>query len=340
MPEILNWGDIQERFKDGLLLGNGASMAVHAGFGYASLFKAACDLGHVEEEVKKVFDSFDTEDFELVLRRLWQAKLVNEALGIPLGRIGDAYQLVRTALIGTVRATHVTHADAKPHLEHIYPFLQKFKTVVSLNYDLILYWAAMLGNSNPSVGAWFKDAFKHGEFREDWESVREPYKSAEGSTLYFYPHGNLVLARTAFATERKIAVVGSADLLEAILVRWEGAGQPSPIFVCEGTSEHKKSSIASSDYLRTVFREVIPQLGESLVVYGWSMSDQDAHIVAQLKRANIKRAAVSVRGDNQWFMQSAEEQLNSIGIDEVLFFHSSSPGCWNNPSGEDQTKMT
>lgn len=330
MPEIKTWGEIQHRFTDGLLLGNGASMAVHAGFGYASLFKAACDLGHVDEEVQKVFDSFDTEDFELVLRRLWQAKLVNEALGIPLGRIGEAYQLVRTALIETVRATHVPHADAKGHLKNIYPFLQNFKTVVSLNYDLILYWAAMLGNNDDSVGRWFKDGFRQGVFREDWEILREPFGAA-GSTLYFYPHGNLVLARTAFATERKIAVGAGSDLLDAILARWESAGQPSPIFVCEGTSDHKTSSIESSEYLRTVFREVLPQLGESLVIYGWSMSEQDAHIVAQLRRADINRAAVSVRGNNQGFMQRAEEQLKEIGINEISFFDSASAGCWNNP---------
>lgn len=331
MPEVKTWGEIQHQFTDGLMLGNGASMAVHAGFGYESLFKAACDLGRVDASVKKVFDSFDTNDFELVLRRLWQAKLVNEALDIPPGPVEAAYALVRRALIETVRATHVTHADAKSHLQLIYPFLKNFKTVVSLNYDLILYWAAMLGNNDPELKLWFKDAFVRGEFRDDWESVREPYKDAKGSTLFFYPHGNLVLARTSFASEEKIAAGQEADLLEAILARWEADDGPSPIFVCEGTADHKKLSIGSSSYLRRVFSEVIPQLGETLVIYGWSMSEQDAHIVEQLKRSNIQRVAVSVRHGNQHFMQSAEDQLHAIGINEVLFFDSSSAGCWNNP---------
>ncbi len=331
MPEIFQWCDIRDQFTDGLLLGNGASRAVHAGFGYESLFKAACDLGRVDESVKKVFDSFDTDDFELVLRRLWQAKLVNEALDIPPGQVEAAYALVRRALIETVRATHVTHADAKSHLQLIYPFLKNFKTVVSLNYDLILYWAAMLGNNDPELRYWFKDGFFKGAFRDDWESVRDPYKDAKGSTLYFYPHGNLVLARTAFASEVKIAAGNEADLLDAILARWEAADGPSPIFVCEGTADHKKGSIGSSSYLRRIFHEVIPHLGETLVIYGWSMSEQDEHIVAQLKRANIQRAAVSVREGNQAFMQRAEDQLQAIGINEVMFFDSSSAGCWNNP---------
>jgi hypothetical protein len=164
-------------------------MAVHAGFGYASLFEEAARLGHMREQVQNVFKSFKTTDFELVLRRLWHATLVNQALGIPRGPVEDAYESVRTALIATIRATHVSHADTKPHLEHIYRFMQRFKTVVSLNYDLIVYWAAMLGNK--SLGSWFKDAFIRDGFRDDWETVRTPYR-AEGATLFFYPHGNLV----------------------------------------------------------------------------------------------------------------------------------------------------
>lgn len=42
MPEIHKWADIKEPFIGGaLLLGNGASMAIHKEFGYASLRVAA-----------------------------------------------------------------------------------------------------------------------------------------------------------------------------------------------------------------------------------------------------------------------------------------------------------
>lgn len=332
MPEIVKWETISDRYTDGLLLGNGASMAVHAAFGYKSLFDEACTLGHVSEQVKKVFRSFNTTDFELVLRRLWHAKLVNEALEVARGPVEEAYEVVRTALIATIRSTHVSHADAKPHLEHIYPFMQGFKTVVSLNYDLIVYWAAMLGNG--TLGNWFKDAFNGGIFREDWETVREPY-GAQGATLYFYPHGNLVLARTIFDSERKIAGDGVDDLLEAILEKWE-QGKASPIFVCEGTALHKKKSIESSNYLRTVFREVINQVGESLVIYGWSLSEQDEHIVGQLRRSTVKRVAVSVRNNDIAFALRVEETLNEQGIEDVIFFDAASAGCWNNPAHRGQ----
>jgi len=86
MPAIHQWSEIREQFAGGaLLLGNGASMAIHPGFGYGSLRQAAEDNGHITPEVSEIFRAFDTPDFELVLRRLWEATSVNKALGIEQG---------------------------------------------------------------------------------------------------------------------------------------------------------------------------------------------------------------------------------------------------------------
>lgn len=329
MTKIVQWEEVGGGFKDSLLVGNGASINVHPGFRYESLHEQAVRLGHVDEAVGSVFASFGTTDFELVLRRLWQASLVNQALGIAPGRVETAYEAVRKALIETVRATHVSHAEAKPHLDRIYPFMQQFRTVISLNYDLIVYWAAMVGNQ--TLGLWFKDAFNAGFFREEWEQVRAPYGKAKGSTLFFYPHGNLVLARTTGALERKIAGNGE-HLLEAILARW-ASGLAIPMFVCEGTSMHKKHSIQESSYLQRVYREVLPEVGDSLVIYGWSLAEQDDHILKQLVRSKAKRIALSVRNDNEGFVKRARDTLAQVGFaGELLFFDSASPGCWNNPA--------
>jgi hypothetical protein len=328
MTEIVQWQTIKGRFDDGLLLGNGASRNVHPGFDYVSLHEKAVELGYVNDAVRNVFDGFGTTDFELVLRRLWQAKLVNEALAIPHGKVESAYADVRTALIETVRATHVSHTEAKPHLELIYPFLQQFKIVVSLNYDLIVYWAAMLGND--ALGTWFKDAFNGGCFRDNWAEVRAPLLPANGSTLYFYAHGNLVLEQEKAGGERKIPGNGTG-LLEAILARWN-SGSSVPLFVCEGASEHKMRAIASSSYLQRVFREVIPSVSESWVIYGWSMREQDQHIVKQLISPSVERIAVSVFKKNQDFVRHAKGVLESRGFNkEIVFFDSASTGCWNNP---------
>ncbi|MHC8401463.1 DUF4917 family protein [Pseudomonas sp. MDT1-17] len=325
MPNIVEWREIRENFNHTVLLGNGASMAVHPDFGYGSLYDAANQLGFLDGPVRTVFEQFNTFDFELVLRRLWYTSLVNEAFGNQPGAVEQAYQQVRTALIQTVRETHVTYADAEDHLPNIYRFLKRFDSVISLNYDLIVYWSIMFGNR--TLGRWFKDGFMPATFRDDWESLREPF-GAERATLVFYPHGNLILTRTPEGSEVKLAG-GDERLLDVILQRWEGRGA-IPLFVCEGTAEHKKSAIESSSYLQRVYREVMPSLEESLVIYGWNLSIQDQHILSQLQRSNVSRVAVSVRNNDAAYIQRVEETLSGIGIREIYFFDSASEGCWIN----------
>lgn len=330
MAEIYQWSDIKERFKHGLLLGNGASIAVHKGFAYPSLYEAARANNHLTEQVTGIFDAFGVQDFELVLRRLWQAKVVNEKLGIEAGRVEESYTLVRKALISTVHDVHISHEDAKPHLTPIYRFMSGFETVVSLNYDLLVYWSLMMGREE--FPRHFKDCFNNGQFIDDWEEWRVSLES-DRTTLVFYPHGSLALTRGLDEQEWKLSAAPGRDLLTKIVTVWEH-GKRVPLFVCEGTHEHKLKAIGGSAYLQRVYSEVLPKVGESLVIYGWGMGDQDKHILQRLKQAKCKRVAVSVYNGNQDTMRQAEHHLPSIGVDEVVFFDAGSPGCWNNPAAE------
>lgn len=334
MTDIVKWSEIESQFENGsLLLGNGASRAISSKFSYESLFQAAIDNDYLTESVQEVFSKFGEDDFEVVLRRLWQAKLVNEALNIENFEVDAAYENVRNSLISTVRTVHVTYEDLEPHLHHIVSFSKKFKTIISLNYDLILYWAAMYGNNNfngKGLGNWFKDCFNGGPFRDDWEEMRCDY-GAKGTTLFFYPHGNLVLYRKNFSTERKLIAGAGSGLLESILESWEG-GKRVPLFVCEGVQENKKASIGSSDYLERIFYEVIPSLEDSLVVYGWAFGDQDEHILDQIKKSKISKVAVSIRNGNQSSVEVAQRNLLGIGITDIIFFDANSEGCWIHPS--------
>jgi hypothetical protein len=332
MAKIKQWQNIQDDFNGGsLILGNGASMAVSDKFGYGSLFNEAKKLDHLTKPVQKVFESFDVEDFELVLRRLWQAKKVNKALKIEHGKVEESYQQVRTALIETVRDTHVLYQEAEEHLEHIFLFMKPFKKVVSLNYDLIVYWAAMLGNQE--LGSWFKDCFTPHYFCDDWRERTEPYGKAKGATLFFYPHGNLVLHHHEFSSVKKITVGADDDLLESILDKWERKDL-APAFVCEGTKESKAQSISSCDYLEKVFYEVLPSLDQNIVIYGWAMAEQDEHLLEQIGKSRPEKVAISVYQNDDIFMGRVKKQLKDIGVNKVIFFDSESAGAWNQPSTE------
>ena len=332
--EIVKWNAIQDQFRDGLVLGNGASIAIHQGFKYESLYKEAQQRKFLDENAIAIFEAFgkNQHDFELVLRRLWYARQVNQALnlsGDAVDLVDNAYQTIRNALIRIVRATHVTYDDASQYFEPIAQFVSHFRTVFSLNYDLILYWAAMYGNT-AKIGK-FRDCF---HYVTSGNLVLDPswgtYRDGDGATLFFYPHGYLALARDVSDEEHKLRA-SSTKLLDAILTSWED-GKVLPVFVCEGTSDHKLRSINGSSYLGRVYLNGFEEIQESVVIYGWSMGEQEQHIVDQILSQQPKAVAVSVWNGNMDTVGRAN-QLFAGKVERLVFFDAQSPGAWNNPNG-------
>ena len=326
------WASLRDANWQTLLLGNGASIAIHNEFAYPTLHSVA-DAKGLLATTAPIFAKLGTTDFEHVLLACWYAEHVNVALGTPSADISAAYAEVRTALIQAVHSVHPVHADVAADLQRAGTFASSFPTVVSLNYDLTLYWAMLLFNA--ANGSWFKDAFHHGEFQTDWGYLRRPLPPATGATLVFYPHGSLSVARDYIGDETKIAVA-AGDLLETITHRWS-SGHYVPVFVSEGTSKEKVASIRRSHYLTNVYEEVLPELGENLVVYGWSFDQRDQHVLNAISANPPKRMAVSVftgqsEADQQAFCHQVLKTVGqSLAGTDVIFFDSLSPGCWRNP---------
>lgn len=322
--EIYSWKDIAGNFERGsLIVGNGASMAVDRSFGYGSLLEKARILGHFTQEVEELFKSFDTVDFELVLRLVWHATKVNGALTIPDYRTRQVYQDIRKALIETVRAVHPEHSDVAARLPGMYRFLKQFTTVLSLNYDLLVYWTMTYG-MNVDDHHQFKDCFLNASFDDDWPRFRELYRERT-NTLVFYPHGSLALARDIVDDEFKIQDQG-AGLLWAILKGWE-SGRCIPLFVSEGTATQKLAAIRNSYYLSTVYREVIPSLAGSVTILGWGLGEQEAYLIQRLALAKVTRIACSVYGGNQRSCDHAYRTLRDhLGEVDIIFFDSASTG--------------
>jgi len=238
MPfNIHTWAELKDDFQEALLLGNGASIAVSPLFSYSSLLEHAIEKRLLAPDAQSLFDFFDTHDFELILRIVWQASNVNRALNIDDHRTHEAYVRVRDSLIEAVQSVHPEYPEVREHLPQIYNFLKRFNTVVSLNYDLIVYWATTHGLEIRDGHA-FKDCFVgQGILHENWESMRRPIRAERSATLVFYPHGNLILCRNRREEERKIHNLRDG-LLDAILERWRSE-EFVPLFVSEGTSPQK-----------------------------------------------------------------------------------------------------
>jgi hypothetical protein len=297
--KIRQWGELEDDFRDAVILGNGASIAVAPGFGYSKLLKAAREDGLITPRLEKLFDYIEVPDFELALTMLWHAHHVNLSLGVDERRTTRSYERLRTALVETIQKHHVPYADIYEQLPTLAAYMKQFSTVVSLNYDLIVYWAMMAGKRE--YGSWFKDAFLHGKYCHDWSWMRTPF-NAEGTTMVFYPHGSLALATDLNGEERKLEIqsfpIGKSiriikrNLLDEITKQWNDASV-TPLFVAEGTSRQKIAAINRSTYLRNVFDQALPSLGESVAVFGWSASENDRHILEQVLRKG-QRLAFSV----------------------------------------------
>lgn len=337
---IYSWNQLSGMQWDALLLGNGASAALHTGFNYASLYQLAHSRGTLRSTTP-IFSYLGTTDFEHVLLACWHAYLVNSALATPNHNIEQAYNDVRNALIDAVHQIHPTPGHVASSMPSVGSFASQFATVVTVNYDITFYWA--MQEFNNRNGQWFKDSFIRGFFDPDWQGYRQPYGTAKGATLVFYAHGSLALARDRYGVETKLtasslAPGGQSPLLNTITDRWM-AGSHVPLFVSEGTSEAKITSIRRSAYLSTVYDHVLPALGGAAVVYGLDFSENDRHL---LKALNLRGTppgllAVSVFGalsptEQEAFCLRVKSVItHHLPNTDVVFYDSSSRGCWNNP---------
>jgi hypothetical protein len=319
MP-VHQWSEIAAEFTDGLVLGNGASIAFDPRFRYASLRENAQAEGLISNDVQSVFDHLDTVDFELVLRMLWHTNKINEALGIEEPRTGLA----------------VGYDQVQERLLLAAGFMRHFSTVASLDYDVLIYWAILLSNASQNSHR-FKDCFvDDGQFRQAWEELRTARHPATSTTIVGYPHGNLSLAADLSGNERKlVAAGGGANLLESIFREWN-TGNYGPVFVSEGTSAQKMSAIRRSRYLVTMHGELLASMRHSVAIFGWSISDNDLHLLDSICRGGATRYAYAVDPNSQ----SLNDEMRRIeGLivrrqrsATVRFFDRTSPGCWLVPS--------
>jgi len=334
---IKDWAEIKDNYENGnLIIGNEASVALHQKFRFDSLKEEAEKLRLFNDDISKLFIEFDTSDFELILRLVWHAKLINKHLGIVDQKLDSAYENIKQALIKVVKEVHCEHSDIADQLPQLYQFTKQFRTVVSLNYDLILYWILMYGNRNED-GHRFKDCFQgSGLFRNNWQDLRNPIRKEKEVTLSLYQPGNLSIFRDAKNTETKVQRGDFEGLLEVITSQWED--NKIPLFVAEGTGTKKLESIKSSSYLSTIFYEVLPDLitqKANLVIYGWSLGKQESHLVKQIfKNKQSGKVAISIFQNNQEECHRIYRLIKNEKVApniEIEFFDSQSSGCWNNP---------
>lgn len=346
---LLTFREVLEQFEDAtkrphLLLGNGFSCSVHAGFQYSSLFEMARNNGLPPVAVS-MFERYGTTNFEAVMRLLEDADWISRQYGAFGGAAStpmfDDLQLVRQALIQSISQTHPPHSFAltKEQKSSCCTFLEHFHDVFSLNYDLLLYWV-LLGEGKRRV-----DGF--GFPSSDTENP--PYlvlsQPRDAKPWLFHLHGALHLYLADGETRKHRYQYQQRPLLDVIC---EGIQKSEyPLFVAEGSARQKMTHIRSNMYLSLCFQELV-RSSNDFVCYGMSFGDSDTHIAdAIADNDNICRLFVGLYGD--WEseanlkvraaarrIQQRRLQLRNKKNDLVIqFFDSESAGVWTPQPSDD-----
>jgi hypothetical protein len=255
-----------------LLIGNGFSIK-H--FSYKTLLeKSGLDA---DGPLRALFTSLNTVDFEVVIRALEDAALVERTYN-KLKRAdvlqADADKL-RRALVHAIRKVHpVNRADVEDVIPACAEFLRTFSTIFTLNYDLLLYWVILEDTRA------FTDGFGLGEERDGFLG---PFKRGAYCNIYNL-HGGLHLFRTASdeVEKRLMGQSGVIDAIADVITR----DKRLPVYVAEGTSIGKLAHIYSLPHLRQCY-EVLCKSSGPFFVYGHSASDNDAHIYDALFRSDV-----------------------------------------------------
>lgn len=337
-----------------LILGNGASISLSSNFSYYNLFDEAVNEGFIDDSMKNLFSDFDTKNFEEILYKLQICKTVNNFIlpadstsDILNGTIDSHYSTIKDALIKIVQKVHPQKNDIdifipspqcfeKNIAKRLADFLYQFKYIINLNYDLLVYHVLMQDINR------FSDWFCRTGYRNPL-TFHENLNSQ--NPCLFYPHGNIVLAMNGQHEEFKIQANGDGEtLLDAIINEWKNNNLCYPLFICEGTSDKKKESILKNSYLNYVYRSILPKLPENIICYGWSVGENDMHILRQiLKVPNVtKHLFISIytdkRNEEDIEAQCANirASINRINTNtKVVFFSSSDEQCWLKYSGND-----
>ena len=319
-----------------LLLGNGFSIACRPNiFVYGKLFERA-NFTKLSPAAHKAFGALGTEDFEKVIKALRDsARLVLLYKGVDLSTASamakDADDL-KQVLVQTIADSH----PARPGdiLESEYAccraFLAHFKTIYTMNYDLLLYWVQMHTEEMKSPES--DDGFRKSE--DDLDAgyvVWEPGQSHDQNMWFL--HGALHVFDTGTEVQKYTWVNTGIPLIDQI--RDALSRGYFPLFVAEGTSAEKLARIRHSDYLAKAYRS-FTEIGGALFVLGHSLATNDEHYLKRIERGKVRYLYVGLHGSptttsNQAIISraSAMASVRSAGRPlDVLFYDSATAHVW------------
>lgn len=286
-----------------LLLGNGFSVNYsHSIFTYKALADYVSKNG--VDLVNKLFTALKTENFELIMEQLDQMISVLKAipdLHAAALSLAEAKEGLKKALLDAIRASHPEHVfDVKESeinkcAEFLRIFINTDGKIFTTNYDLLLYWVINRGLDDKEK---LKDGF--GRFITNPEEVKRGGEAVVSDLVWtskneqnvFNLHGGLQIFDNSGSIIKETYRRDTGEwLLDKINSRLDGGNYP--IFVTDGNGEKKLKHIKSNRYLSNAY-ENLREINGSLIVFGFSFSANDYHIIDAINAA----AKVTAKGKN------------------------------------------
>ena len=333
--KIINFDEAikQAGEKKHLLLGNGFSIAFKKDiFSYKTLYEECLKSKDISNKVKKLFDKFKTNDFEIIIKNLNDAARVldiyskNKDL---IKQLKDDANILKETLVKLLSDKHPSYPGeiTDTQYEQCIKFINNFDTIYTLNYDLLLYWVIMknIGNGNRKYNDGF--GYVDNQAYVAWKP--------EGSNRpnVFYLHGALHLFDAGSEIIKFTWINTGIKLIKQI--REELKKDHFPLFVAEGSSQEKMTKINHSQYLGKGIRS-FSQIGGSLFIYGHSLSENDSHYLDFISKGKIKKLFISLYNDgtekqkkiNLEIESRAEQIKNKSSNIEIIFYDASSAKVW------------
>jgi hypothetical protein len=339
MPDLVAFNDALTRANEirrpNLLLGNGFSIACRSDiFQYGRLFERA-DFKDLEDTARAAFAALETTDFEIVMRALRQAARLADVyaheqpdLAERLRRDADG---LREVLASAIASSHPDRpADIEPEkYSACRTFLGEFKSIYTLNYDLLLYWALMQSEVEPETGS--DDGFRQPEDGPEdyvtWEVDRTDSQNIH------YLHGALHVFDAGAEVQKYTWCNTGLALIDQI--RAALAADKFPLFVAEGSADEKLARIQHSGFLNRSYRS-FAKIGGPLFIFGHSLAENDEHILHLIDKGKMNPIFVGLYGDpkskaNQAIISRAEQipdRRSTRRPATIQFFDAQSATVW------------
>lgn len=273
-----------------LLLGNGFSIDCHTRFKYGTLFEQARKSGlpkHLAELLVRYGNNFET-----VLKYLDEGAFLAGHYRLKKDKrtsrdMVKDYQCLKEILIKTISNNHPEYPSKvqERRFQSCIEFLRTFAAVFTVNYDLLLYWAALHVNEQAGESFPFLDGFAREDDTTD-PDCSFSYSSMGSKPYLFFLHGALHLYTKGGLVWKRVWNTKDVPIIQQVREAFEK--KEYPLVVTEGSSEDKMKKIESSSYLSQAYRK-LKNIQGHLFIFGHSLSDQDNHILdAIVRHENLK----------------------------------------------------